>query len=257
MNQDIEQFIVGLRRAGLRPTQKQWEVALGLDRHVLPALIDLAADTAVLVGPEPAAYGPLHALRLLSEWNPLDGEVVERLLQTLPLSDPEPGAQAAFVWRQDLPQILGGAGLNALVVARRLLFNTDSAPDRRAATAETMGYTVAIDDALRDDVVTTLSGALATEPDPYVLAYIIDTLANLGATDAYKDVMSSYQRGAVDKGVVRAADVRPRLLSGKLSDRMECVRHTLAERYEQHGPYTEEQRRAMAEQYRRSQGQPR
>ena len=257
MNQDIEQFIVGLRRAGLRPTEKQWEVALGLDRHVLPALVDLAADTAVLIGPEPAAYGPLHALRLLSEWHPLDGEVVERMLQALPLSDPEPGAQAAFVWRQDLPQILGGAGLNALVVARRLLLDADSAPDRRAAAAETMGYTVAIDDALGDEIVALLRGALATEADPYVLAYIIDTLANLGAVDAYNDVMSSYQRGAVDKGIVRAAEVRPRLLSGKLGNRMECVRHTPAERYEQHGPYTEEQRRAMAEQYRRSQGQPR
>jgi hypothetical protein len=250
MKHDMDQILTGLRRAGLRPTDRQWEAALEVGPSMIPALVELASDLSTLIGAEPGAFGPVHALRLLGEMNPLDEEVIERLLRTLPLPDPPATAHAPFVWRQDLPQILGGAGLNATRVAQRLLVDTSLAPDVRAAAAETMSYAVIIDEALRDEVTTTLRERLVTETDPYVLAYVIDTLGYLGVSDAYADVMAAFKRGGVDRNVTKAADVRPRLLSGRLDPRLECVRHTLTERYAQHGPYSEQQRQAMLEQYR-------
>jgi hypothetical protein len=249
MKHSLAQSLLALRRAGLRPSDRLiGEIREGGADAILP-LLELAGDTALLAGPEPAALAPLHALRLLAEHPAIDAAVVERLLTALPLADPEPGAQASFVWRQDLPQILGRAGRDALVPAATILRDVEAAPDRRAAAVETLAYATGIDEALRPEVVTLLRDSLSTEGDPYVGGYLVDALANLGAADAYAEVMSAYRRGAVDKAIVSAADARRRLLGRTPSTGLKCVAHTLDERYVQHGPFTEEQRKAMVDQY--------
>lgn len=249
MKHSLEQAIQALRRAGLRPTDRQIQDIRESGSESVPALLALAGDTALLAGPEPAALAPLHALRLLAEQPVIDAAVVEQLLGALPLADPAPGAQASFVWRQDLPMILGRAGRGTFDVAAAILRDSEAAPDRRAAAAETITYATAIDESLRAEVVTLLRECLSSEADPYVGGYLVDALANLGAADAYAEVMSAYRRNVVDKSIVSAADARRRLLSRSATSGLNCVSHTLEERYVQHGPFTEEQRRAMVDQY--------
>jgi hypothetical protein len=111
---------------------------------------------------------------------------------------------------------------------------------------------VELDGTLREAVTTLLREQLTAETDPYVMAHVVEALSNLGAASAYVEVMGAYKRGAVDREIFSAADARQRLLNPKTSRALECVHHSLAERYEKHGPYTEEQRRAMAEHYRAS-----
>jgi hypothetical protein len=249
MKHPVEQALQGLRRAGLRPSDRQVEDIRNAGPEAVPALLALASDTTLLVGPEPAAFAPLHALRLLAEQPEIDAATIEHLFVALPLPDPEPGAQAAFVWRQDLPQILGRGGKVASDMAAAILRNTAAAPDQRAAAIETLVYATAVDDGLRADAVVLLDECLKAESDPYVGAYLVDGLADLGAAEAYADVMAAYRRGVVDKTIVSAADARRRLLSRVPSAGLICVSHTLDERYVQHGPFTEEQRRAMVDQY--------
>src|SRR5687767_9234521 len=123
MKHSLEQTLQALRRAGLRPTDRQIQEIRESGAEAVPALLALAGDTALLAGPEPAALAPLHALRLLAEQPAIDAGVVEQLLGALPLADPTPDAQASFVWRQDLPMILGRAGRETFDVAAPLLRN--------------------------------------------------------------------------------------------------------------------------------------
>lgn len=249
MKHSVEQALQGLRRAGLRPTGRQVEEIRDAGAEAVPVLLALASDTTLLIGPEPAAFAPLHALRLLAEQPKIDDATIEHLFEALPLPDFEPGAQAPFVWREDLPQILGRGGRVAFDMAAAILRNTALAPDQRATAIETMVYATAVDEELRADAVTLLDECLNVESDPYVAGYLVDGLANLGAADAYADVMAAYRRGAVDKTIVTAAEARRRLLSRAPSAGLKCVSHTFDERYVQHGPFTEEQRRAMVDQY--------
>lgn len=249
MKHSLEQALEALHRAGLRPTDRLIQEFRESGPEAVPALLALASDTALLAGPEPAALAPLHALRLLAEQPVIDAAVVEQLLGALPLSDPTPNAQASFVWRQDLPMILGRAGRETFEVAAAILRDSEAAPDRRAAAAETISYATAVDESLRPEVITLLRECLSVETDPYLGGYLVDALVNLGAADAYTDVMNAYRRRAVDKSIVSAADARRRLLSRTATTGLMCVSHTLEERYVQHGPFTEEQRRAMVDQY--------
>lgn len=249
MKHSLEQALQELHRAGLRPTDRQIQEIRESGAEAVPALLALAGDMTLLAGPEPAALAPVHALRLLAEQPTINAAIVEQLLGVLPLSDPTPDAQASFVWRQDLPMILGRAGRETFEVAATILRDADAPPDRRAAAAETITYATAIDDSLRPEVIELLRESLTAATDPYVAGYLVDGLANLGAADAYADVMSAYRRSAVDKSIVSAADARRRLLGRTATAGLNCVSHTLEERYVQHGPFTEEQRRAMVAQY--------
>jgi hypothetical protein len=55
--------------------------------------------------------------------------------------------------------------------------------------------------------------------------------------------MAAYRAKRVDREVISAADARQELLGTQSQRQLECALHTLDERYEQHGPYSEEQRR--------------
>ena len=239
-----------LRRAGLRPSARQWQVLREAGRLALPALLDLALETDKLAGPEPAAFGPLHALRMLGEFPPPEPAVVDRLLAAVPIPSGPAGAQAPFLWLQDLPQIVARWGRVAFERARLILADEAAPPARRGAAAVTLGHTVVVEPELRDEVVAVLRERLRDESDPYVMGFAVDTLGNLHAADAYAEVIAAYRRGAVDRDIVVAAEVRQRLLRTGPIERHACVMHPLEERYDQHGPFTDEQRRMMSEQSR-------
>src|SRR3712207_2409783 len=76
MTTDVEHVVNQLRRVGLRPSEHQWSAIREAGWSAFPSLLALASDARLLVGPEPAAFGPVHALRLLGEFEALSAETI-------------------------------------------------------------------------------------------------------------------------------------------------------------------------------------
>ena len=249
MTTDINQLVSQLRRVGLRPTEQQWTAIKEVGSTAESALLDLALDKTSLGKTEPTSLGPIHALRLLGELNTVENSTIEQLLHALPMDDFDPASQAPFVWRQDLPQIIGRWGQATAEVAQPLAGDTAAPPAQRVLAIDSLGYAVEVEPTLRDDVIAFLCEQLASVDEPSIGASIVRALSLLHVGDAYKDVMEAYKRGVVDRAVIAATEARQQLLNPRQKNTLGCVRHSLAERYEQHGPYTEEQQKAFAEQY--------
>lgn len=252
MTQSLELGAINrLRQAGLRPPQASWDAVLQLGTAAIPSLLDLALDTALLKGSEPAAYAPIHALRLLGQLPA--GEHAERVLREAEHVD-ETAGEASFVWYSDLPQIVASWGAAAMPGIRNVWDDAAAVSVVRSAAAEAMSYAVAVEPALRAEVIESLRRQLATEPDASVGGNIVAALANLRAAEAYSEVMAAFRRGAVDREIMNAGTARQLLLGQQENTRLACVHHSLAERYDQHGPFTPEQRRVLAESYRQNLG---
>jgi hypothetical protein len=249
MNTDLEHIVAQLRRVGLRPSDRQWELVREAGMRAIEPLLALALDVDRLAESEPAALGPVHALRLLGELPAPAPEQIDGLLRALP-PDGNLGGQAAFIWWQELPQIVAHWGRAGLEAAKTVLQDEQAGAEPRAVAAETLGYVAEFDTDLKAETVALLREQLRTEQDAYVSAHIVEALGNLRAWKAYEDVMAAYKRGAVDKETISAAEARQQILSDKPHPIAGCLRHTLAERYQRHGPYSEEQRQAMAAQQR-------
>ncbi len=249
MTTDVENVVGQLGRSGLRPSDRQWEIVREAGSDAVPALLALAVDVDVLSQPEPASLGPVHALRLLGELAPPDPADIQRLLRTTPPSS-ELSEQAAYIWWQELPQVVARWGKAGYDAAQAVYLDMEAGSEQRAVSAEAMGFAPEFDPTLRTDAIAFFRERLATESDPYVMAHVVEALANLRAWKTYEYVMEAYKRGAVDKETISAADARQRLLSDKPNPVLACLHHTLTERYDSHGPFSPEQRQAMAQQHR-------
>ncbi len=240
-----------LRRVGLRPSARTIEAIVARGAEAVGPLLELALDVDALMGAEPGGLGPVHALRILGELRPV--EAAEPILRRLPLPVVEQPPQAAFLWAQEAPQIVANFGAEVLPVVLGVAGDMDAAPLQRGAAFATLGFLATTTPELRDQIIAELRTRLANEPDLTAKGYIVATLAQLKARDAYDEIMALYRNKAVDKSVMPAADARQLLLGTQSQRQLDCALHTLEERYEQHGPYSEEQQRAMAE-LARSQG---
>jgi hypothetical protein len=241
----INDLVRNLRRVGLRPDERLIASILEHGENAIGPLLDLALDRAAVAEPEPASLGPLHALRLLGELKPIDA--AEPLLNALPLPTQDEPTQGAFLWAQEVPQIVANFGPKVLLIALRLAADADAPALRRGAAAATLGFLAATKPDLRPQIVTGLRERLREESDPTARGYIVATLAQLGASEAYSEIMAAYAAKNVDRNVMPPGDARQLLLGSTGQRQLDCALHTLPERYEQHGPYSEEQQRAMAE----------
>lgn len=240
------ELVQQLRRVGLRPSRRTIEAILAHGQAAIAPLLELALDVDSLTAPEPASLGPLHALRLLGEM--AAAEAAEPLLRRLPLPEgnaPTP-TQAAYLWAQEAPQIIARWGADALPRVLAVADADDSPPIRRGATYATLSYLATTTPDLRDQVIATLRERLARDDDPTARGYAVAALAQLSAREAYDEIMRLYRAKQVDREIMSAADARQLLLGTQPGRQLACALHTLDERYEQHGPYSEEQRRAMA-----------
>ncbi len=246
MTHDVHHIVEQLSRAGMRPSQRQWDLLREAGPLAIPPLVDLALDMHKLGGAEPASLGPVHALRLLGEIGAPPEEAIERMIR----ATPEPAApgnhQASYIWWQELPQMVGRWGRSGYNAARRVMLDGEIDRESRAIATASLPYVAEIDPALRDEIVTLLRARLQDEQDAYVLAHVVEALGLLNVADAYADVMAAYKRGAVDRDVLPAAQARQLLLNPSSLQDLKCVHHTLDERYNQHGPYSQEQRDAIA-----------
>ncbi len=244
----VANLVRNLRSVGLRPPDQLVEQILARGDEAVAPLLELALDTERLGGEEPGSLGPIHALRLLGELRPL--EMAEPLLRALPLLVELQPAQALFLWQQEMPQIVARLGADALPTLLALIDDEAADPEQRGAAVETLGYLGATTPELRSELADLLRSRWTTITEPTVRGYMVEALGELGAKDMYAPIMAAYREGAVAREVVTAAEARQLLLGGSKDSRTNCANHTLAERYEQHGPYSEEQRRAMAEMQR-------
>lgn len=243
----MPELVRNLRRVGLRPSERTVAVILERGQEAVAPLLELALDTAALNEPEPASLGPVHALRLLGELKPV--EAAEPLLNVLPLpvDQEERPTQGAYLYAQEVPQIVANFGPDVLPIVLGVAADQDVPALRRGAAFATLGFLATTNPDLRDQIITVLRERLQTEPDNTARSYVVATLAQLQARVAYAEVMDAYKTRRVDRSVMSAADARQLLLGTQPQRQLDCALHTLAERYEQHGPYSEEQQRAMAE----------
>ena len=250
MTNDVQHLVDQLRRAGLRPSERQWNALREAGPLALPALVELALDMHALSEPEPGALGPVHALRALGEIGTPTQEQIEQMLRAKPDPDHTSNSQASFIWWQELPQMVGRWGRAGYETARRLVFDTSAEPEARAIATASLPFAAEIEGTLRDEIVALLRERLRDEQDAYVMAHVVEALGMLNVADVYGDVMAAYKRGAVDRDVLSPGQARQLLLNRSSVGDLNCVHHGLAERYDQHGPYSAEQREAMADMYR-------
>lgn len=238
-------LVRNLRRVGLRPSDRTVAAILERGSDAVGPLLELALDIEALRQPEPASLGPVHALRLLGELKPI--EAAAPLLRHLPLPADEQPTQAPFLWSQEVPQIVANLGPEVLPLALEIASDLEAPALQRGSAAATLGFLATTAPELREQIIQALRERLQAEPDATARGYIVATLAQLQARDAYSEIMDAYKDKRVDRSVMSAADARQLLLGTQQQRQLECALHTLDERYEQHGPYSEEQQRAMAE----------
>ncbi len=237
-----------LRSVGLRPNQRLVEQILARGQEAVAPLLELALDKAALSSDEPTSLGPLHALRLLGELHPI--EAAEPLLRNVVLPDDVGPTQAVYLWEEEVPQIVASFGSEVLSIALRIADEETASTGERGAAFETLAFLVATAPSLRDQIIDELRTRLKQTHDPAIKGYIVSALAEIGAGEAYAEVMDAYRAGNIDRNIISAASARQMLLGGSAGRRINCATHTLTERYDHHGPYTEEQQRAIAEMMR-------
>jgi hypothetical protein len=234
-----------LSKVGLRPSEQTIATILERGDEAIESLLALALNTDVLMEAEPTSLGPVHALRLLGEFKP--SAAAEPILRRLPLPFDEKPTQAAFIWAQEAPQIVARLGAEALAPSLRVADDLDAPPQQRGAGYAALSYLATTTPELYDQIVAELRTRLSREADKTAKGFLIASLAQLRARAAYNDIMEAFRAKTVDREIISAADARQLLLGSQMEAQLKCALHSLDERYEQHGPYSEEQQRMMAE----------
>lgn len=249
-NLSTTDLVQQLRKAGLKPSERMIAAILERGDEAIEPLLVLALDTNSLFEAEPASLGPVHALRLLGEFQP--GEAAETILRRLPLTIEDEQTQGAFLWAQEVPQIVARFGATAMSALLRIADDMDAPPRQRGAAYAALSYMAVTTPELRNQIVDELRQRFSGETDATAKGYLVGSLAQLKVRDAYTEIMAAFRNKAVDREIISAADARQMLLGNEVQPQLNCALHTLDERYQQHGPYSEEQQRAMAEMARNS-----
>ncbi len=233
VGEDVKQ----LRRAGLRPSERQVRDILRAGVAARGPLLALAIDTDQLHEEVPACYGPIHALRLLGEMPSVD--MIEPLLRTLPITRNYADEQLPQLWLSELPQIIGRVGAPAVEPLWTIADDEAWGIPARTAALVALGYVSAVAPDTRDAIIAGMRERLASYDDPTINAYIVTALGDMGVQDAYTDVMQMYREGKINQRIVPPGTARQMLLT-KRDTRLNCANHPLWERYEQHGPFEPE-----------------
>lgn len=234
----IHDTVKQLRRAGYRPSEKLAQSILRASEAAVGPLLELATDTVELELDPPECYAPLHALRLLGELR--SPRMVAPLVQAFTLEDDDDAPLARRLWETELPQILGRLGADAAEPLWAIVDDADDTTAHRSAAIVALTFATAVAPELRAAVVSGLRERLAASDDNRMRGYLITGLANLGAAETYGEVMALFRAGQVDLDVATAAQARQLLLS-PTGKRLACALHPLWERYDEHGPTSEQE----------------
>ena len=224
-----------LLEAGVKPSPALTRQVLGGGAAVVTPLITLACEMDLLYDDAPACYAPIHALRLLGELCP--AEAISPLVRAAAYPfEPTNERDPADVWLSDVAMILGRFGAPAIAALQELLDNPELPETARAIAIDALAFTAATSPDARPALIADLRTRLAATEDPVRSAEIALALGALTAGEAYQEIMSRYSTKTIDVERAPAPSVRQMLLA-KTNPRFGCVRHTLDERYAQHGPW--------------------
>jgi hypothetical protein len=233
---EVLDYIPQLRRVGPRPPEKLVQRILALGSAAVEPLLELAIDQDALYEEPPICYAPIHALRLLGELRAT--EMIGELLAAYPMDeglDPDERSPATQ-WDADLPQVLGSWGTDAIELLWAFVDDERQEPGSHDAALSSLAYTTTVAPEQRADIVAGLRSRLQAAEDATMAAYLVMALGNIGAPDAYPEVMALFKAGKIDRELISPATTRQLLLSDG-TKRLACSKHPFWERYDQHGPF--------------------
>jgi hypothetical protein len=96
-----------------------------------------------------------------------------------------------------------------------------------------LAYATAVAPEIREEVVAGLHERMLAAENPQTAAYILIALVNLQVPEFYKEVMELYKNQRIDRDLMPPGSARQALLQKKPT-LLDCAKHTLQERYDQH-----------------------
>lgn len=229
-------YVRQLRQAERLPDKKVVANILNAGSTVYDPLLALATDVELLHQEEPVCYAPLHALRLLGEMP--QPAMVEQLLQVLPIDIDDPDKEVIQFWTHELPQIIARMGDEVVDLLWAIVDNEECELTGRGIVLIALAYITVIVPDRRNDTITKIHERLATSDNKTFTGYMVSTLGNLGAEQAYADVMKLFREGRVDKSIIPPGVARQLLLSDS-TRRLADVKLSFWERYDELGPFGE------------------
>jgi hypothetical protein len=231
-----------LRRAELRPSERLAQQIIQAGAAAVSPLIALATETDLLHDDEPECYAPIHALRLLGELRA--AEMIQPLLREFPLELYYQDEQLPALWANEAPQMIARIGAPAVDALWAIADDPNWNVDARGAALSALVSMTMVAPELHEPLVAELRERLAQCEDRQLAGHLILALGSLGVGEIYSEVMALYRQGRVDADVLPPAVARQLLLNKDTPKRLECVMHPLWERYEMHGPVSEEEAEA-------------
>lgn len=228
ITEDVKQ----LRRAGPRPSERLVRAILRAGDAAYRPLLELSSDVEQLHEDAPACYGPIHALRLLGEMPRV--EMIEPLLQLLPISHDYVDELLPEMWLNDITQMIARIGAPAVEPLWAIADDEEHGIPARTAALIALGYVADVTPETRDEIVVGLRERLSASDNPMINAYIITALSELRVPEVYPEVMQLYRAGKVSQDVIAAGTARQLLLTERAAKKS-CANHPIWERYDQHG----------------------
>lgn len=232
-----------LRRVGLRPPERLAQQILHAGDAAVGPLLVLATETGLLHEEEPECFAPIHALRLLGELHPF--RMIEPLLEQMPLDQDYPGEELPVLWTGEAPQMIGRLGEPAVTRLWEIADDTTWNMSSRGGALTALVYMTAILPELRESLVAGLRERLALADDKEFAGHLVAALSGLGVSEAYSDIMALYRQGRISHEIIAPRRARQLLLTSSDEHRLECINHSLWERYDLHGPFPDEEEQAV------------
>lgn len=234
----LEARVKQLSRMGVEPDWRVFQRILAHGAAARPALLQLATKTDDLFTALPTALGPIHALRLLGEIP--DVSMIDPLLNALvDINDAlfelgERTDHPLILYALDLPNMVGRIGAPA--IAPLWAYYDDPTEDLliQITAMESMGHVATFDPTQREAIIQEAHRRM-TDPTTNVehVTTFVRLLADLHDAPSYKLIMDLFRTKRVNSRAFPAAEARQRLLGNK-SNILNCVKHSLEERYDQH-----------------------
>ena len=230
----VAEKVKQLRREGLRPSEQLARSITKAEHAAIGPLLALATDTDLLHQEAPECFAPIHALRLLGELGAV--EIIEALLRQFPVSLEYDEEELPQMWVQEVAQIIGHLGAPAIEPLWRIADDEGWNIAARSGALTALGYVTAMAPETHDAIIAGIRERIERSDDQLLASHLAMALANLGASDLYPELMAMYRAGKLDQEILPAAAARQLLLSDS-TKRLACAKHTLWERYDQHGPF--------------------
>jgi hypothetical protein len=226
-----------LRREGLRLSEQLARAITKAEQAAVGPLLALATDVDLLHQDAPECFAPIHALRLLGELGAV--EIIEPLLRQFPVSLDYDQDELPQLWVQEAAQIIGHLGAPAIEPLWRIADDEGWNIAARSAALTALSYITAVAPATQAAIIAGIRERMQRSADPLLTSHLAMALANLGAGDLYPEFIAMYRAGKLDQEIIPAAAARQLLLSDN-TKRLACAKHSLWERYDQHGPFPAE-----------------